>query len=63
VRGLNSPVLDAGSAEQLLWRLRSAKVKSWFVAPRDRRDTIWSELEKASAQCVIAQFVASQIGG
>jgi hypothetical protein len=63
VRGLSSPPLDAGSAEQLLWRLRSAKINSWFVAPRDRRDTLASEAEQLSAQRVIAQFVVSQLGG
>ena len=63
VRGLNSPALDAASAEQLLWRLRSAKISSWFVAPRDRRDTLSSETEQLSAQRVIAQFVAAQLGG
>lgn len=62
VRGLNNPALDAGSAEQLLWRLRSAKISSWFVAPRDRRDTLSGEPEQASAQRVIAQFVAIQLG-
>jgi dipeptidyl aminopeptidase/acylaminoacyl peptidase len=63
VRGLSSPALDAGSAEQLLWRLRTAKISSWFVAPRDRRDTLSSEAEQLGAQGVIAQFVASQLGG
>jgi dipeptidyl aminopeptidase/acylaminoacyl peptidase len=63
VRGLNSPALDAASAEQLLWRLRSAKISSWFVAPRDRRDALSSEAEQRSAQRVIAQFVATQLGG
>ena len=63
VRGLYSPALDAGAAEQLLWRLRSAKVSSWFVAPRERRDSLASEAEQASAQRVIAQFLASQLGG
>jgi dienelactone hydrolase len=61
VRGLGSPGLDAGSAEQLLWRLRSAKISSWYVAPRDRRDALFSEAEQSSAQRVIAQFVASQL--
>ena len=63
VRGLNDPALDAASAEQLLWRLRSAKINSWFVAPRDRRDTLSSEPEQLSAQRVIAQFVATELGG
>jgi pimeloyl-ACP methyl ester carboxylesterase len=61
VRGLNIPSLDAGSAEQLLWRMRSAKISSWFVAPRDRHDTLSSDAEQASAQAVIAQFVASEL--
>jgi dipeptidyl aminopeptidase/acylaminoacyl peptidase len=61
VRGLSSPPLDAGSAEQLLWRLRSAKVSSWFVAPRDRRETLASEAEQLGARRVIAQFVATQL--
>jgi dipeptidyl aminopeptidase/acylaminoacyl peptidase len=63
VRGLSSPALDAASAEQLLWRLRSAKIPSWFVAPRDRREALTSEQEQLSAQRVIAQFVATQLGG
>ncbi len=62
VRGLSSPALDAGSAEQLLWRLRSARISSWFVAPRDRRDALSSEAEQLGAQRVIAQFIASQLG-
>ncbi len=63
VRGLSNPPLDAGSAEQLLWRLRSAKISSWFVAPRDRRDALSSEAEQLGARRVIAQFVASRLGG
>jgi pimeloyl-ACP methyl ester carboxylesterase len=63
VRGLSSPALDTASAELLLWRLRSAKVTSWFVAPRERREMFASETEQAGAQAVIAQFVASQLGG
>ncbi len=62
VRGLSSPPLDAGSAEQLLWRLRSAKINSWFVAPRDRRETLASEAEQLAARRVIAQFIAAQLG-
>jgi len=61
VRGLDQPPLDASSAEQLLWRLRGAKVNSWFVAPRDRRDALSTPEEQATAWRVIAQFVASQI--
>jgi pimeloyl-ACP methyl ester carboxylesterase len=62
VRGLVSPPLDAGSAEQLLWRLRSAKVSSWFVAPRDRRDMLASDAEQLGARRVMAQFIAAQLG-
>jgi dipeptidyl aminopeptidase/acylaminoacyl peptidase len=61
VRGLSRPPMDAGSAEQLLWRLRSAKVNSWFVAPRDRRDSLASEAEQLAAQRVIAEFIAGQL--
>jgi dipeptidyl aminopeptidase/acylaminoacyl peptidase len=63
VRGMYNPALDAASAELLLWRLRSAKISSWFVAPRERRDMLASEAEQAGAQGVLAQFVASQLGG
>ena len=61
VRGLDQPPLDAGSAEQLLWRLRGAKINSWFVAPRDRRDALATPEEQATAWRVIAQFVAAQL--
>jgi hypothetical protein len=61
VRGLDQPPLEAAPAEQLLWRLRGAKVNSWFVAPRDRRDALSTPEEQATAWRVIAQFVASQI--
>jgi dipeptidyl aminopeptidase/acylaminoacyl peptidase len=62
VRGLDRPALDAGSAEQLLWRLRSANVESWFVAPRERAGLLASEPEQAAAQRVIAQFLANVLG-
>jgi dipeptidyl aminopeptidase/acylaminoacyl peptidase len=61
VRGLEQPPLDAAAAEQLLWRLRGAKINSWFVAPRDRRETLASAGEQATAWRVIAQFVAAQL--
>jgi hypothetical protein len=63
VQGLADPALAAGSAEQVLWRLRSAKVESWLVAPRDRRPTLASAAEQAAAWRVIAQFVARETGG
>ncbi len=62
VRGLAEPVLDAASAEQLLWRMRQGRINSWFVAPRDRRESLESDAEQLSAQALIAQFVASQLG-
>jgi hypothetical protein len=62
VQGLNDQVLDAASAEQLLWRMRQAKINSWFVAPRDMRASLASDAERSSAQAVIAQFIAAQLG-
>jgi dipeptidyl aminopeptidase/acylaminoacyl peptidase len=62
VRGLHEPALDAGSAEQLLWRLRSAGVESWFVAPRELGATLTEEAGQAAAQRVIAQFLRSKLG-
>ena len=62
VRGLLEPALDAGSAEQVLWRLRSAKVNSGLVAPSNLHATLASPVERATAERVIAQFVASQLG-
>ena len=61
VRGLDQPPLEAAAAEQLLWRLRGAKVNSWFVAPRDRREALATPEEQATAWRVIAQFVASTL--
>jgi dipeptidyl aminopeptidase/acylaminoacyl peptidase len=62
VRGLHEPALDAGSAEQLLWRLRSAGVESWFVAPRELGERLTDEAGQAAAQRVIAQFLRSKLG-
>ena len=61
VRGLDQPPLDAGTAEQLLWRMRGAKINSWFVAPRDRREALATPEEQATAWRVIAQFVATTL--
>ncbi len=63
VRGLERPPLDAGSAEQLLWRLRGAGVDSWFIAPRESGDTLAGEAAQAAAQRVIAQFLQAKLGG
>lgn len=63
VRGLRTPVLDAGSAEQLLWRLRSVKAESWLVAPRETQGQLTSEAAQTAAQQVIAQFLAGNLGG
>jgi dipeptidyl aminopeptidase/acylaminoacyl peptidase len=62
VRGLHEPALDAGSAEQLLWRLRSAGVESGFVAPRELDATLADEAGQAAAQSAIAQFLRSKLG-
>jgi pimeloyl-ACP methyl ester carboxylesterase len=62
VRGLHEPMLDAGSAEQLLWRLRSNGVESGFVAPRELGERLSDEAAQAAAQRVIAQFLRSKLG-
>ncbi|MGH8253215.1 MAG: alpha/beta hydrolase family protein, partial [Steroidobacteraceae bacterium] len=62
VRGLQSNALDAGTAEQLLWRLRGAGVESWFVAPRDLGGTLSGADGAAAAQRVIAQFLRVRLG-
>ena len=63
VRGLEMPPLDAGSAEQLLWRLRSAGVESWFIAPPESAATLSGESAQQVAQRVIAQFLQARLGG
>ena len=63
VRGLEMPPLDAGSAEQLLWRLRSAGVESWFIAPPESAATLSGESAQQAAQRVIAQFLQARLGG
>jgi len=62
LRGLQSSPLDAGAAEQLLWRLRGTGVESWFVAPRDLAGTLGGEQGEAAAQRVIAQFLRVRLG-
>jgi dipeptidyl aminopeptidase/acylaminoacyl peptidase len=62
VRGLQSSPMDAGSAEQLLWRLRGMGVESWLVAPRDLTGTLGGEQGEATAQRVIAQFLRARLG-
>ena len=61
VRGLQRNALDAGAAEQLLWRLRGAGVESWFVAPRELGGTLSGEEGQAAAQRVIAQFLRMRL--
>ena len=63
VRGLQREALDAGAAEQLLWRLRGAGVESWFVAPRELGGSLGGEDEQATAQRVIAQFLNARLAG
>jgi dipeptidyl aminopeptidase/acylaminoacyl peptidase len=62
VRGLQRNALDAGAAEQLLWRLRGAGVESWFVAPRELGGSLSGEEGQAAAQRVIAQFLRVRLG-
>jgi hypothetical protein len=63
LRGLEQPALDATSAEQMLWRLRGAKVESWLVAPPGQRVALSTAAEQAAAWRVIAQFLAAQTRG
>ena len=63
VRGLEKSPLDAGSAEQLLWRLRSAGVESWFIAPREPAASLMGETAQQAALRVIAQFLQTKLGG
>lgn len=63
VRGLLDPPLDAGAAEQLLWRLRSANVTSWFIAPRDSGGALSGGADLDTLRGVIAQFLVSNLGG
>ena len=62
VRGLLDPPLSAGAAEQLLWRLRSANVKSWFIAPRDSGGRLTGGAELDTLRGVIAQFLVTNLG-
>jgi dipeptidyl aminopeptidase/acylaminoacyl peptidase len=62
VRGLLDPPLDAGAAEQLLWRLRSANVRSWFIAPRDSGGRLTGSADLDEVRRVIAQFLLSSLG-
>ena len=62
IRGLESPALDAASAEQLLWRLRNANVESWLVAPREVQGTLDGATTRSAAQQVMARFLASRSG-
>ena len=62
VRGLLDPPLDAGAAEQLLWRLRSAHISTWFIAPRESAGRLTASADLAAVRRVIAQFLASNLG-
>jgi len=62
VRGLLDPPLSAGAAEQLLWRLRSANVNSWFIAPRDTGGRLTGGAELDTLRGVIAQFLVNNLG-
>ena len=62
VRGLTDPPLDAGAAEQLLWRLRSANIPTWFIAPRESGGRISGSADLDAVRRVIAQFLVSNRG-
>jgi len=57
LRGLENPPLSAAAAEQLLWRLRSNAVESWFMAPREAQGTLASGEAQLAAQQTIVQFL------
>jgi pimeloyl-ACP methyl ester carboxylesterase len=63
VRGLLDPPLDAATAEQLLWRLRSANVDSWFIAPREAGGRLTGSADLDAVRRVIAQFLVGNLGG
>jgi dipeptidyl aminopeptidase/acylaminoacyl peptidase len=63
VRGLLDPPLDAAAAEQLLWRLRSANIRSWFIAPRESTGRLTGSADLDAVRRVIAQFLVSSLGG
>ena len=63
VRGLADPPLAAGAAEQLLWRLRSANIDSWFIAPRDAGGRLSEGADLDAVRRVIAQFLVENLGG
>ncbi len=62
VRGLLDPPLEAAAAEQLLWRLRSANVRTWFIAPRESGGRISGSADLDEVRRVIAQFLVSNLG-
>jgi dipeptidyl aminopeptidase/acylaminoacyl peptidase len=57
LRGLEQPPLSAAAAEQLLWRLRSNAVESWFMAPRETLGNLAGADAQLAAQQTIVQFL------
>jgi len=57
LRGLEQPPLSAAAAEQLLWRLRSNAVESWFMAPREAQGSLAGGEAQLAAQQTIVQFL------
>jgi dipeptidyl aminopeptidase/acylaminoacyl peptidase len=57
LRGLSEPVLDAGSAEQLLWQLRNAGTQVWYLGPKDADGRLGGRASQAAVERAIAQFL------
>jgi len=57
LRGLEQPPLSAAAAEQLLWRLRSNAVESWFMAPREAQGSLAGGAAQLAVQQTIVQFL------
>ncbi len=57
LRGVKNPPLSAAAAEQLLWRLRSNAVESWFIAPRETQGSLAGGEAQLAVQQTIVQFL------
>ena len=57
LRGVENPPLSAAAAEQLLWRLRSNAVQSWFIAPRETQGSLAGGEAQLAVQQTIVQFL------
>ncbi len=62
LRGVERPPLSAAAAEQLLWRLRSNAVESWFVAPREPQGSLAGGDAQLAVQQTVVQFLQKVLG-